>query len=120
LGRKYPIFPLFPSETPRRLAGRSSRGIDFCFRAPLDCCLVESSSRDAKMPDHLARDLQTKAQSALTESGVVALRDLQVEHVGDGLLLRGVVSSFYHKQLAQEMVRVVIGDVALVNDIDVR
>jgi hypothetical protein len=71
------------------------------------------------MPDQLARDLQTKAQSALTESAVAALRDLQVERVGDALLLRGVVSSFYHKQLAQEMVRVVVGDVNLVNDIDV-
>ena len=72
------------------------------------------------MPDQLARDLQAKAQSALAESAVAALRDLQVEHVGDALLLRGVVSSFYHKQLAQEMVRVVVGDAALVNEIDVR
>ncbi len=72
------------------------------------------------MPDQLARDLQTKAQSALADCAVAALRDLQVEHVGDALLLRGVVSSFYHKQLAQEVVRLVVGDVALVNDIAVQ
>ena len=54
------------------------------------------------MPDQLARDLQTKAQSALADSAVAALRNLQVEHVGEALLLRGVVSSFYHKQLRKK------------------
>jgi hypothetical protein len=72
------------------------------------------------MPERLARDLQTVAQSALTDSTIAAMRDLQVEVDGDILLLRGVVASFYHKQLAQELVRVAVGDVEMVNAIAVR
>jgi hypothetical protein len=33
------------------------------------------------------------------------LRDIQVEQCGDSLLLQGRVDTFYHKQLAQEVVR---------------
>jgi hypothetical protein len=52
-----------------------------------------------------ARDVQAKAQLALSSSPVYALRELVVEHDGQTLVLNGVVTSFYHKQLAQEIVR---------------
>jgi hypothetical protein len=45
---------------------------------------------------------------------------LQVERDGDALLIRGQVSSFYHKQLAQEVVRHAAEGVELVNSIEVR
>lgn len=61
------------------------------------------------------------AQSALADSHIFDLRDLVVEEGEDALVLRGSVSSFYHKQMAQELVRAVAGrEVDVVNSIDVR
>jgi hypothetical protein len=67
-----------------------------------------------------AKDIQTRAQTALQASPFHALRDLQVERSGDALLLRGMVTSFYHKQLAQEVVRHAAEGVEVVNSIHVR
>jgi hypothetical protein len=65
-----------------------------------------------------AKDLRALAQSALADGSVTALRELHVEQVGNSLLLSGIVTSFYHKQLAQELVRVAVGDDAeIVNSI---
>lgn len=47
----------------------------------------------------------SEAQAALHSSPFFDLRELTVEEVdGQRLVLRGMVSSFYHKQLAQEVV----------------
>ena len=62
---------------------------------------------------------QRRAQSALTASPIYVLRDVQVETVDDALLLSGRVDSFYHKQLAQEMVRSVSDGMPVINSIDV-
>lgn len=72
------------------------------------------------MPVLTAKDVQPCAQQALAASTVYALRDLQVEQHGDSLLIQGVVSSFYHKQLAQEVVRQAAEGVEVVNSIHVR
>ncbi len=66
-------------------------------------------------------DLQPLAQSALADGPIFDLRDLTVEQGDDVLVLRGSVASFYHKQMAQEMVRNVVGrEVDVVNSITVR
>ncbi len=65
-------------------------------------------------------DQQAKARQALAASPIYALHDLQVEQLGESLLIRGVVASFYHKQLAQEVVRAAVEGVELVNSIHVR
>ena len=67
-----------------------------------------------------AKDVQQRAQMALAASPVFALRDLHVERDGDTLLISGLVSSFYHKQLAQEVVRHAAEGVEVVNSIQVR
>ena len=72
------------------------------------------------MPTLTAKDLEARAKKALAASPVFALRDLQVEQDGDTLLIRGMVSSFYHKQLAQEVVRHAAEGVEVVNSIHVR
>ncbi|HEX3725134.1 MAG TPA: BON domain-containing protein [Pirellulales bacterium] len=72
------------------------------------------------MPLLTAKDVQSRAQSALAASPVYALRDLQVEHQGETLLISGWVASFYHKQLAQEVVRQAAEGVEVVNSIQVR
>jgi hypothetical protein len=51
--------------------------------------------------------LCSEAQAALHASPFFDLRELTVEeNDGNRLILRGMVSSFYHKQLAQEVVLV--------------
>ena len=67
-------------------------------------------------------EVQPRAQAALTSSPIFELRDLVVEHCGSSLLISGAVSSFYHKQLAQEVVRAVCEsvDIEVVNSIHVR
>ena len=67
-----------------------------------------------------AKNHQPCAQQALAASPVFALRELQVEQQGGSLLIRGVVSSFYHKQLAQEVVLHAVEGVEVVNSIHVR
>ena len=65
------------------------------------------------------KDFEKRAQKALSASPFYALRELQVEREGNALLIRGRVSSFYHKQLAQEVVRHAAEGVEVVNSIEV-
>jgi hypothetical protein len=64
-----------------------------------------------------ADDLRALAQAALADGAVTALRDVRVDQVGNSLLLSGMVTSFYHKQLAQEQVRLAVGEIEIVNSI---
>jgi hypothetical protein len=66
-----------------------------------------------------ATEILPRAQTALAGSPIFELRDLQVEHRDKALLISGAVSSFYHKQLAQEVVRSVCKDIDVVNAISV-
>ncbi|ASV73173.1 hypothetical protein THTE_0571 [Thermogutta terrifontis] len=69
----------------------------------------------------LSGDLEMRARLALCNSPIYELRDIDVEERDNTIVLRGVVSSFYHKQLAQEAVRSILRghDVELVNLIEV-
>lgn len=71
------------------------------------------------MPVLTAKDVLAKAQQALAESAVYALREVVIHSDGDTLVLVGQVSSFYHKQLAQELVRQHAEGVEVVNTIHV-
>jgi len=62
-------------------------------------------------------ELQPRAQAALVSSPFYELRGLQVEWRDDALQLSGCVSSFYHKQLAQEVIRSVCSDTMVINSI---
>ena len=67
-------------------------------------------------------DAQSMACTALVNSPICELRDLRVEQSDQGLVICGVVSTFYHKQLAQEAVRAACDGfrVEVVNSIRVR
>jgi hypothetical protein len=65
----------------------------------------------------LTRDAKTRAQSALTSSPIYVLREVHVERAGESLLLSGRVDTFYHKQLAQEVVRAVADEFEVINSI---
>ena len=60
-----------------------------------------------------------RAQSALDSSPIYDLHNLRVERSGEGLLITGSVSSFYHKQLVQEIVRAVVDGTKVTNSVDV-
>ena len=74
-------------------------------------------SREAQARESLAQ--QTLAQQALARSRIFDLRNLQVDQDGDCVVLRGRVDSFYHKQLAQELVRASIDGTEVINAITV-
>jgi hypothetical protein len=63
--------------------------------------------------------IQSRAAGALAKSPFHELRNLQVEQHDDVLCISGTVSSFYHKQLAQEVVRTVCQGIELINAIQV-
>ncbi len=63
-----------------------------------------------------------EVKSALRSSPLFDLRELKVEDDGAGcVFIRGLVGSFYHKQLAQEAVRAVVKklDYKVVNHVEV-
>lgn len=64
-------------------------------------------------------ELQERAQAALAASPIYVLREVLVERVGGSLLLTGTVDSFYHKQVAQEVVRAVARSVDVINVVEV-
>ena len=64
-------------------------------------------------------EMRPRAQTALDSSPIQELRNLQVEQREETLLISGAVSSFYHKQLAQEVVRSVCKGIEVINSIRV-
>lgn len=86
------------------------------FQIPAQFC---KDGDPLRMSNSLTTDVYTRAQSALSSSPIYVLRELQVERVDETLLLSGRVDSFYHKQLAQEVVRAVASGVQVINSINV-
>jgi hypothetical protein len=70
--------------------------------------------------DSAGLNLLEQAKAALSHSRIHDIRRLKVLEHGDGVLLKGQVGSYYHKQLAQELVRNAIEGGKVANEIDVR
>ena len=71
------------------------------------------------MPNVLVMDVAERAQQALSSSPISALRHLRVVQLGNDLFISGSVTTYYHKQLAQEAVRAVAEGTDVINSIDV-
>ncbi len=71
------------------------------------------------MIDSGFQDVLGQAKKMLTESPFPALRMLQVEQLGDQVLLLGNVESFFLKQQAQETVRTATRGIEMVNKVAV-
>ena len=73
------------------------------------------------MTETLANDIEFRARTALSSSPIFALRELTVDADADGesLVISGQVASFYHKQLAQEVVLAVASGMQVVNSLNV-
>jgi len=71
----------------------------------------------------MLQDAQTgavqKARAALQASPVFALQHLKVEAAEERLIISGKVNCFYHKQLAQEIVRHAVEGIRVTNTISV-
>lgn len=69
-----------------------------------------------------APDTAIRLGRALAESPVYELRDVRAAIENGKVVLSGTVSSFYHKQLAQEAVRAIAGpgEYEIINRISVR
>jgi hypothetical protein len=61
----------------------------------------------------------TRAEAILARNTALRSRGLSVLNRDGKIILRGKVSLFYHKQLAQELIRAEIPDVMIVNEIQV-
>ncbi len=71
------------------------------------------------MIDSGYRDLTGRIRVLLSESPIAEVRQLKVEQDGDRLLIQGRVRSFYVKQMAQETIRNAVGELHIVNSVDV-
>lgn len=71
------------------------------------------------MIDSVARDVAGRVRILLSESPISDIRHVRVERKGDRILLHGRVRTFYAKQMAQETVRHAVGDLHLVNSVNV-
>lgn len=70
------------------------------------------------MTEHVLAEIESRVQTALAASPIYALRELRVERQNNSSLrLHGLVSSFYHKQLAQEVARSLAADVEVINSV---
>jgi hypothetical protein len=72
-----------------------------------------------RMAHALVSTLADRARHILGRSRIFDLRALEVEQADDSVVLRGSVDSYYHKQLAQELVRTSIDGVEVINEIHV-
>lgn len=64
-------------------------------------------------------DMAARARAVLGTSRIFDLRSLDVDQDGECVILRGSVSSFYHKQLAQELLKTRVAGIEVINEIDV-
>jgi len=71
------------------------------------------------MSQMLLLDVASQAKAVLARSRIFDLRRLEVDQDGDCVVLRGRVDSFYHKQLAQELVRTALDGADVINAIRV-
>jgi BON domain-containing protein len=71
------------------------------------------------MAHTLLSDFASQAKAILRRSRIFDLRCLEVDQEADCVVLRGSVDSFYHKQLAQELLKTAIDGVEVINEIHV-
>ena len=64
-------------------------------------------------------DTLARATAVLSQSRVLRSHILYVRARDGQIVLRGNVSLFYHKQLAQELIRAEIPDATIINEIQV-
>lgn len=62
-------------------------------------------------------NVEPDLQTLLRHSEVSELRTIELARVGNQVVLRGIVGSYYHKQLAQEFVKTRVGGLEVENQL---
>ena len=93
-------------------------GFNFEFRT-IVLASGKPNKRSGSMIDSGFQDVLGQAKKMLHESPFHALRMLEVEQVGEQVMLKGHVDSFFLKQLAQETVRSATRGIEMINRVDV-
>jgi hypothetical protein len=75
--------------------------------------------RALAMAQAICIDVASLARTVLGRSKIFDIRALDVDQAADSVVLRGSVDSFYHKQLAQEMIKTSLEGVEVINEIRV-
>ena len=71
------------------------------------------------MAQHCLQMLPPQAKAVLANSRIFDLQNTDVDQDADCVVLRGSVDSFYHKQLAQELIKNSLDGIEVVNEIRV-
>jgi osmotically-inducible protein OsmY len=87
--------------------------------AAANIAAANNTARLRKDAAHAPPGLASQARAVLQKSKIYTLRKLQVEQTDGAIILRGRVESFYHKQLAQELIRTAIDGVEVINALQV-
>jgi hypothetical protein len=87
--------------------------------AAANATATPATGRSRKESPPQIHPLAARAKNALQSSKIHSLRKLQVEQAAGAIILRGRVESFYHKQLAQELIRTAIEGVEVINALQV-
>jgi len=80
--------------------------------------MAETLTSDAATSDATG-EVVDQAKCALARTAIYCFREIAVESDGAQIVLSGRVSTFYHKQMAQEAVRTIANDIRVCNRIDV-
>ncbi len=88
-------------------------GANGCSELKVRITMIQRRFYDS---EHSLNDL---VHAKLARNPYIAGRNLQVEVHQDAVVLKGVVSSYYQKQLAQEAVRVIEGIKQVRNELEV-
>ena len=71
--------------------------------------------------DLVSKDrVEDDVRDAFEQSPIQGIRNLRVEQSGGSILISGRLCSFYHKQLAQEVVRNISPKSKVVNSVEVK
>jgi hypothetical protein len=79
--------------------------------------VITLASRGEGIPESI--DLHNRVESALIATGHLHGRNLRFEVAEDVVVLKGVVRSYFLKQVAQEALRAVLGGLRLSNELEV-
>ena len=60
-----------------------------------------------------------RARRAISKSKFPSIRQVSIENEGTSVVLRGRVSLYYYKQVAQELLRKELDNIAVINRIEV-
>ncbi len=71
------------------------------------------------MAETLYTDAASRAKLVLSRSQIYVLRSIEVDCDDEAIVLRGRVDSYYHKQLAQELVKTAVDGVEVINSLHV-